>query len=183
MGTYRMLDLTPKGRAEESFPTRCSGCAITTATTRMQLARRASAAGGNIEGAAMGNTLFSNTGDGCAIRGDAAGPPAASLLSLAAAPTFVAMALWSAVAGGPAEMMCSSGGSAVSLNGMGAMYALTWGDRSTASHRRPRPLEGPQTILLDGPFTPGLGRLLLDRSTWQPRVSATTRGCDLMGSR
>ena len=72
----------------------------------------------------MGNTLISNAGDGCAIRGDAAGTPAASLLSLAAAPTFVAMALWSAVAGGPAEMMCSSGGSALSLNGMAAMYAL-----------------------------------------------------------
>ena len=71
----------------------------------------------------MGNTLISNTGDSCAIRGDAAGTPAASLLTLAAAPTFVVMALWSAVAGGPAEMMCSSGGSAVSLNGMAAMYA------------------------------------------------------------
>jgi hypothetical protein len=69
----------------------------------------------------MGNTLISNRGDGCAIRGDAAGTPAASLLSLVAAPTFVVMALWSAVAGGPAEMMCSSG---LSLNGMAAMYAL-----------------------------------------------------------
>ena len=72
----------------------------------------------------MGNALISNAGDGCAIRGDAAGTPAASPLSLAAAPTFVAMALWSAVAGGPAEMMCSSGGSALSLNDMAAMYAL-----------------------------------------------------------
>jgi hypothetical protein len=71
----------------------------------------------------MGNTLTSNAGDVCAIRGDAAGTPAATL-SLAAAPTFVAMALWSGVAGGPAEMMCSSGGSALSLNGMAAMYAL-----------------------------------------------------------
>ena len=65
----------------------------------------------------MDNTPISNAGDGCAIRGDAAGTPAARLLSLAAAPTFVVMALWSAVAGGPAEMMCS-------LNGMAAMYAL-----------------------------------------------------------
>jgi hypothetical protein len=71
----------------------------------------------------MGNTLI-KAGDGCAIRGDAARTPAASLLSLAAAPTFVIMALWSAVAGGPAEMMCSSGGSALSLNGMATMYAL-----------------------------------------------------------
>jgi len=72
----------------------------------------------------MGNTLTSNAEDGCAIRGDAAGTPAASPLSLAAAPTFVAMALWSAAAAGPAETMCSSGGSALTLNGMAAMYAL-----------------------------------------------------------
>jgi hypothetical protein len=72
----------------------------------------------------MGNTLISNARDGCTIRGDAAGTPAARLLSLAAAPTFVVMALWSAVASGPADMMCSSGGSALSLNGMATMYAL-----------------------------------------------------------
>jgi hypothetical protein len=72
----------------------------------------------------MGNTLISNAGEGCAIRGDAAGTPAASLLSLAAAPTFLVMALWSAVGGGPAEMMCSSDGSALSLNSMAAMYSL-----------------------------------------------------------
>jgi hypothetical protein len=72
----------------------------------------------------MGNTPISNAGDGCAMRGDAAGTPAASLLALAAAPTFVVMALWSAVAGGPVEMMCSSPGSVLSLNGMAAMYAL-----------------------------------------------------------
>ena len=35
------------------------------------------------------------------------------------------MALWSAVAGDPGEMVCSSGGgSPLSLNGMAAMYAL-----------------------------------------------------------
>jgi hypothetical protein len=72
----------------------------------------------------MVNTLFSNAGDGCAMRGNTAGTPAASLLSLAAAPTFVAMTLWSAVAGGPEQMMCSSGGSALSPNRMAAMYAL-----------------------------------------------------------
>jgi len=77
-----------------------------------------------LKAVAMANTLISNAGDGCAIRGDAAGAPAARLLDLAAAPTFVAMALWSAVAGGPAEMMCRSGDSALSLNGMAAMYAL-----------------------------------------------------------
>jgi hypothetical protein len=72
----------------------------------------------------MGNTLISNAGDDCATRGNAAGAPAASLLPLAAAPTFLVMALWSGIAGGPAEMMCSSGGSALSLNGMAVMYAL-----------------------------------------------------------
>jgi hypothetical protein len=72
----------------------------------------------------MGNTLIGNAGYSCVIRGDAAGIPGASLLSLAAAPTFVVMALWSAVAGGPTAMMCSSGGGVLSLNGMAAMYAL-----------------------------------------------------------
>lgn len=72
----------------------------------------------------MANTLSSNAGNGCATRGDAAGTPAARLLSLAAAPTFAAMAIWSVLAGGSAEMMCSSGGGALSLNGMAAMYAL-----------------------------------------------------------
>lgn len=71
----------------------------------------------------MRNTLIS-AGDSCAMRDDAAGIPAASLPSLAAAPTFVVMTFWSIVGGGPAEMMCSSGGSALSLNGMAAMYAL-----------------------------------------------------------
>ena len=72
----------------------------------------------------MGNTPISNAGYGCVIHRDAAATPGASLLSLAAAPTFVVMALWSAVAAGPAEMMCNSSGSALSLNGMAAMYAL-----------------------------------------------------------
>jgi len=70
----------------------------------------------------VGNALITNAGDGSAKRGDAAGTPAASLLSLAAAPTLVVMALWSAVAGGPAEMMCSSDG--VVPERMAAMYAL-----------------------------------------------------------
>ena len=72
----------------------------------------------------MGNTLISNAGDRSAIGGGAAGTPAASLLTLAAAPTFVIMAMWSVVAGGPTDTMCSSGGSALSLNGMSVMYAL-----------------------------------------------------------
>ena len=72
----------------------------------------------------MSNTLISNAGDGCAIRGDAAGTPAASLLSFAAAPTFAVMALWSVVAGGPADTMCGSGNGALSLDGMITMYGL-----------------------------------------------------------
>lgn len=72
----------------------------------------------------MGNALISNTGNGCTTRGNAAGTPAASLPSLAAAPTFAVMALWSGIATGPAEMMCSTGGSALSVNGMAVMYAL-----------------------------------------------------------
>ena len=72
----------------------------------------------------MGNALIGNAGHGCAIRGKAAGIPAASLLPLASTPTFVVMALWSALAGDPAEMMCGSGGGAFHLNGMAAMYAL-----------------------------------------------------------
>ena len=72
----------------------------------------------------MCNSHVSSAADDRATRGDAAGPPAARLLSLAAAPTFAAMALWSAVAGGSAEMMCGSGGGVWSLTGMAAMYAL-----------------------------------------------------------
>ena len=72
----------------------------------------------------MGNTLIRNAESGCDIHSDAAGTPAASLLSLAAAPTFVVMALWSAVAGAPAGMMCGSGDRGLSLDGMAAMYAL-----------------------------------------------------------
>jgi len=67
----------------------------------------------------MRNTLIGNAGDGC----KAAGSPAASLLVLAATPTFAVMALWSTAAGGPAEMICN-GGSAFCPNGMAAMYAL-----------------------------------------------------------
>ena len=72
----------------------------------------------------MSNTLLGTVGDGCATRGKAAGHPAASLLPFAATPTFVVMALWSAVAGGSVEMICGGGGSPLFLNGMTAMYAL-----------------------------------------------------------
>ena len=69
-------------------------------------------------------TLSGDAGDGCPTRGKAAGSPAASLLPLAATPTFAVMALCWVVAGGPAEMMCGDGGSPLFLNGMAAMYVL-----------------------------------------------------------
>jgi len=72
----------------------------------------------------MSSSLIGDAGDGCATRGKAAGPPAASLLCLAATPTFVTKATWSAAVGGPPEMICNSGGSPMFLNGMAAMYAL-----------------------------------------------------------
>jgi hypothetical protein len=63
-------------------------------------------------------------GDGSTRRSGAAGPPAARLLSLAAAPTFVIMALWSGLGNASAEAMCVSSGSAFALSGMTIMYAL-----------------------------------------------------------
>ena len=39
MGTYNMLDLTPKGRDERTWATRWSGCATTTATNRHHVRR------------------------------------------------------------------------------------------------------------------------------------------------
>jgi hypothetical protein len=48
----------------------------------------------------------------------------ADWLGLAAAPTFAAMALGSAVLGGPQEMLCSAPHAAFPLGGMTAMYML-----------------------------------------------------------
>lgn len=48
---------------------------------------------------------------------------AAEWLSLAAAPTFAAMAVVAAVGGGPADVLCSAG-PASPLTGMPAMYLL-----------------------------------------------------------
>jgi len=67
----------------------------------------------------MSITLIANAVGDC----KAAGPPAANLLCFAATPTFAVMALWTAAAVGPAEMICNSG-SALFPNGMAAMYAL-----------------------------------------------------------
>jgi hypothetical protein len=60
---------------------------------------------------------------GPAGSGDAA-PGVASLLGLAAAPTFAVLALWTGVFGGQPDMLCSAMGSASPLNGMALMYAL-----------------------------------------------------------
>ena len=48
----------------------------------------------------------------------------AKVLHLAAAPTFVLMALLSAIAGGPKDMPCSAMHDASPLTGMVAMYVL-----------------------------------------------------------
>ena len=45
MGTYNMLDLTPKGRDERTLTTRWSGCATTTAMSRQPVAKAAPATG------------------------------------------------------------------------------------------------------------------------------------------
>jgi hypothetical protein len=50
-------------------------------------------------------------------------PRAVNVLSLAAAPTFAAMALLSGVLGSP-EMLCSATHGVSSLNGMVVMYTL-----------------------------------------------------------
>ena len=56
---------------------------------------------------------------------DAVTPGAADWLSLAAAPTFAAMALLTAVGGnGPADVLCAAAQDASPLTGMAAMYLL-----------------------------------------------------------
>ncbi len=49
---------------------------------------------------------------------------AASWLSLAAAPTFAVMALWTGWSGGQPDMICMTMGDASPVNGMALMYAL-----------------------------------------------------------
>ena len=56
--------------------------------------------------------------------GNASAHRAADWLSLAAAPTFAAMALLTGVAGNQANMLCAAGQAMSPLNGMAAMYAL-----------------------------------------------------------
>ena len=56
--------------------------------------------------------------------GDAVAPGAASLLGLAAAPTFAAMALWTGVFSDQPDMLCMSVQSGSPLGGMTLMYLL-----------------------------------------------------------
>jgi len=60
---------------------------------------------------------------GKAGNGGSAAPGAVGWLSLAAAPTFAAMALWTIGAGNQQDVLCMSSHGAW-LNGMAAMYAL-----------------------------------------------------------
>ena len=65
---------------------------------------------------------MSTAGSGGAPRRDTAPLPAADVLALAAAPTFAAMAVATAILGGP-EMLCA-GAAATPLTGMATMYVL-----------------------------------------------------------
>ncbi len=56
--------------------------------------------------------------------GAAASPGAAGWLSLAAAPTFAIMALFTGVGGGPPDMFCSAAQDTSALSGMVPMYLL-----------------------------------------------------------
>ena len=56
--------------------------------------------------------------------GNASAHRAADWLSLAAAPTFAAMALLTGVAGNQANMLCAAGQGMSPLSGMAAMYLL-----------------------------------------------------------
>ena len=61
--------------------------------------------------------------DTCAGGGDAA-PSLATCLSLAAAPTFAALALWSAFFTAQPDMLCMAMLGSSPMNGMALMYAL-----------------------------------------------------------
>jgi hypothetical protein len=62
--------------------------------------------------------------ESCTGGGGFAAPDPPGALALAAAPTFAAMALWTALASGPSDMICTSSPGVFSLNGMTIMYAL-----------------------------------------------------------
>jgi len=54
----------------------------------------------------------------------AAAPDAAGWLSLAAAPTFAVMALWTGLTGAPPDALCLGVRNVLPLDGMPLMYAL-----------------------------------------------------------
>lgn len=58
------------------------------------------------------------------IGSDDAAPDIVRLLSLAAAPVFALMALWTGAFGGPADMLCTSLYGDSPLGGMAVMYTL-----------------------------------------------------------
>jgi hypothetical protein len=62
--------------------------------------------------------------DGCVGSGLAAAPSAAGWLSLAAAPTFGLMGLWTIMSSGPPGLLCMSMHDASPFDGMALMYAL-----------------------------------------------------------
>ncbi len=69
------------------------------------------------------NSLSTSPADSCSGSGNAAARGAADWLSLAAAPTFAAMALLTVVSG-RGDMLCSAEHVASPLTGMVAMYLL-----------------------------------------------------------
>jgi hypothetical protein len=91
--------------------------------------------------------------------GDRWSPPdldATRWLSLAAAPTFVIMALATSLFAGPSDMLCLGGGHASPLSGMVPMYALMsvfhsapWLRRIASLRPRHR---NPRSIRLERPF-------------------------------
>jgi len=71
-----------------------------------------------VTGARFGEVLH------CSGSGASAAPGLARWLSIAAAPTFAAMAVWTQASGGASPMLCTSDHSFGSIDGMAAMYAL-----------------------------------------------------------
>ena len=110
MHTYRLLDLTPKGRDEDGLRLH-HGMGAPPRPLRAGAGRRKCCAD---------DMLRPMASDEAAAQAGRLG--AADCLSLAAAPTFAVMALLTAVlGGGPLDMLC---GAASPLSGMVPMYLL-----------------------------------------------------------
>jgi hypothetical protein len=71
----------------------------------------------------MARIVGTGPSGGTAESGGAVGPSPAKWLGLAAAPTFAAMALWTALLSSPPDMCSAMRGSAA-MNGMTLMYLL-----------------------------------------------------------